>query len=73
MRSARPWVSARAWGPVIPITGFCAGFSLVALALCLWRNPKAYVVAVVASVVIYYSSTIAALGRGVDRHALQRR
>jgi hypothetical protein len=44
------------WGRAIPITGFCVGFSLVTLALCLWRNPTAYVVALVASVVIYYFS-----------------
>ncbi len=43
-------------GRAIPISGFCAGFALVALALCLWRNPTAYVVALVASVVIYYFS-----------------
>ena len=44
------------WGRAIPISGFCVGFILVALALCLSRNPTAYVVALVASGVIYYFS-----------------
>ncbi|ATU90539.1 MFS transporter [Phyllobacterium zundukense] len=44
------------WGRAIPITGFCVGFSLITLALCLWHNPTAYVVALVVSVVIYYFS-----------------
>lgn len=44
------------WGRAIPITGFCVGFSLVTLVLCLWRNPTAYIVALMASVVIYYFS-----------------
>jgi predicted MFS family arabinose efflux permease len=44
------------WGRAIPISGFCVGFALFVLVLCLWRNPTAYVVAVVASVVIYYFS-----------------
>lgn len=44
------------WGRVIPISGFCAGFILVALALCLWRNSTAYIAALVASGVIYYFS-----------------
>ncbi len=44
------------WGRAIPITGSCLGFSLATLALCLWRDPTAYVVALVASVVIYYFS-----------------
>ncbi len=44
------------WGRAIPISGFCVGFALVVLVLCLWRNPTAYVVALVASVVIFYFS-----------------
>lgn len=44
------------WGRGVPISGFFAGFILVVLALCLWRNPTAYVVALVASVVIFYFS-----------------
>lgn len=44
------------WGRAVPISAFCAAFSLVALALCLWRDPTVYVVALVASVVIYYFS-----------------
>jgi predicted MFS family arabinose efflux permease len=44
------------WGRAIPISAFCAAFSLVALMLCLWRDPTAYVIALVASVVIYYFS-----------------
>jgi predicted MFS family arabinose efflux permease len=43
------------WGRTIPISGFCVGFILVALALCLLRKPTAYVVALVASAVLYYS------------------
>jgi predicted MFS family arabinose efflux permease len=58
------------WGRAIPISGFCVGFSLVALVLCLWRNPTAYIVALTASVVLYYFSIpylfglAAALDRG---------
>jgi predicted MFS family arabinose efflux permease len=44
------------WGRAAPISAFCAGFSLVTLALCLWRDPTAYVVSLVASVVVYYFS-----------------
>jgi len=44
------------WGRVIPISGFCIGLVLVAIALCLSRNPGIYVVALVGSVVIYYFS-----------------
>jgi predicted MFS family arabinose efflux permease len=44
------------WGRAIPITGFCVAFSLITLSLCLLGNPTAYVVSVVASVVIYYFS-----------------
>lgn len=44
------------WGRALPVSGFCVVFMLVALVLCLWRNPTAYVVALVASVIIYYFS-----------------
>jgi len=44
------------WGRTIPISGFCVGFALVTLALCLSRDPKVYVVALVGSAVIYYFS-----------------
>lgn len=43
-------------GRTIPISGFCAAFALVALVLCLAPNPATYVVALVASGVIYYFS-----------------
>jgi predicted MFS family arabinose efflux permease len=58
------------WGRAVPITGFAIGFSLVALVLCFWRNPAAYVAALVVSVMIYYFSIpylfglAAALDRG---------
>ena len=42
------------WGRTIPISGFFVGFALVVLVLCLSRNPTAYVIALAASVVIYY-------------------
>jgi predicted MFS family arabinose efflux permease len=44
------------WGRMIPISGFFVGFALIVLVLCLSRNPTAYVIALVASVVIYYFS-----------------
>ncbi|GLS22941.1 MFS transporter [Labrys miyagiensis] len=44
------------WGRAIPISGFCVVFTLVTLALCLSHNPTVYVVALVASVVIFYFS-----------------
>lgn len=44
------------WGRALPISGFCVVFALVTLALCLSHNPTTYVVALVASVVIYYFS-----------------
>lgn len=44
------------WGRAIPISVFCLGFSIATLVLCLWRNPTAYVAALVASGVIYYFS-----------------
>jgi predicted MFS family arabinose efflux permease len=58
------------WGRAIPISGFCAGFALVVLALCLWRNPTVYVAALVASVVIYYFSIpyLFGLAAALDRN-----
>jgi predicted MFS family arabinose efflux permease len=44
------------WGRAIPISVFCGAFSLIALVVCLWRNPTVYVAALIASVVIYYFS-----------------
>lgn len=44
------------WGRIIPFSGFCVGLTLVALALCLSRSPTVYLVALVASGVIYYFS-----------------
>jgi predicted MFS family arabinose efflux permease len=44
------------WGRTIPISGFCIGFALVVLVLCVSRDPTAYVVALVLSAVIYYFS-----------------
>lgn len=58
------------WGRAIPISGSCAGLSLVALVLCLGRDPIGYVAALTTSVVIYYFSIpylfglAAALDRG---------
>ncbi|CAH2398574.1 MFS transporter [Mesorhizobium ventifaucium] len=50
------------WGRAIPISGFCIGFMLVVLALCFWRNPAAYVIALGGSVVVYYFSMPYLLG-----------
>ncbi|WP_331374847.1 MFS transporter [Sinorhizobium chiapasense] len=44
------------WGRAVPISAFCLGYVLVVLVLCLWRAPLAYMVAVVASAVLYYFS-----------------
>jgi len=58
------------WGRARPISGFCIAFSLVALVLCLSRNPTAYVVALVASVIVYYFSLpyLFGLAAALDRH-----
>lgn len=57
------------WGRAIPISAFCLGFSLVVLVLCLGRDPTAYVIALVASVVIYYFSIpyLFGLAAAIDR------
>lgn len=44
------------WGRTLPISAFCFGYILVVLVLCLWRDPRAYAVAVIASAVLYYFS-----------------
>ena len=44
------------WGRAIPISGFFVVFIVVTVVLCLWRNPIAYVVAIIVSAVIYYFS-----------------
>jgi predicted MFS family arabinose efflux permease len=58
------------WGRATPISGFCATFVIAALALCLWRNPTVYVVALVASVIIYYFSIpyLFGLAAALDRN-----
>src|SRR4029077_5651835 len=57
------------WGRAIPISGFCVGFTLAALALCLLRNPTAYVVALVAAAIIFYFSNpyLFGLAAALDR------
>ncbi|MGO1075775.1 MFS transporter [Inquilinus sp. CA228] len=44
------------WGRTIPISGFCVVFALVTLALCLSHDQTTYIVALVASGIIYYFS-----------------
>lgn len=43
-------------GRTIPISGFCAGFAVDVIALCLSHNSVAYVVSLVAAFVIFYFS-----------------
>lgn len=50
------------WGRAIPISAFCMAFTLFTLMICLWRNPIAYVVALAASVIIFYFSVPYMLG-----------
>jgi len=50
------------WGRAIPISGFCVAFTFFTLVLCLWRNPTAYFVALVASFIIFYFSVPYMLG-----------
>ncbi|WP_342238681.1 MFS transporter [Inquilinus sp. OTU3971] len=58
------------WGRTIPISGFCVVFALVTLALCLSHDQTTYIVALVASGIVYYFSMpylfglAAALDRG---------
>ena len=58
---AATWLNVRI-GRAIPITVSCAGFSIVVLVLCLWRDPAAYVSALLASITLYYFSTPYLLG-----------
>jgi predicted MFS family arabinose efflux permease len=44
------------WGRTLPISGFCASLITVVLVLCLSPNAVAYVVALIASGVVYYFS-----------------
>ncbi len=44
------------FGRAIPISAFCLGYVFVALVLCLWEDPVAYMGAVVVSAVLYYFS-----------------
>lgn len=55
------WLNVRV-GRAMPITVSCIGFSLVVLVLCLWREPAAYVSALLASILLYYFSTPYLLG-----------
>lgn len=58
------------WGRMLPISAFCFGYVLVALVLCLWRDPHAYGVAVVMSAVLYYFSLpyLFGLAAALDRN-----
>ncbi|CCB64938.1 membrane protein of unknown function [Hyphomicrobium sp. MC1] len=57
------------WGRGLPISAFCIGFAFAVLTLCLWRDPTAYVVALVVSVIIYNFSTpyLFGLAAALDR------
>lgn len=57
------------WGRAIPVSGFCVGFSLDVLILCLWHDPTAYVVGIaVASILFYFSSPyLFGLAAALDR------
>lgn len=56
-------------GRAIPILLSCAGFAVVVLALCLWRDFAGYLFALVASLMIYYFSTpyFFGLAAAIDR------
>ena len=56
-------------GRVLPISAFCMGFVFAVLTLCLWRDPMAYVVALVVSIIIYNFSTpyLFGLAAALDR------
>jgi predicted MFS family arabinose efflux permease len=57
------------WGRGLPISAFCMGFVFAVLTLCLWRDPTAYVVALVVSIIIYNFSTpyLFGLAAALDR------
>jgi predicted MFS family arabinose efflux permease len=44
------------WGRMIPISGFFIAFTLDVLALCLWRDPIAFTVALIVATIIFYFS-----------------
>lgn len=56
-------------GRGVPISAFCIGFAFAVLTLCLWREPMAYVVALVVSIIIYNFSTpyLFGLAAALDR------
>jgi len=49
-------------GRALPISGFCVAFILFTAALCLSRDPTVYVVALIASFIIFYFSVPYMLG-----------
>lgn len=57
------------FGRGLPISAFCIGFVFAVLTLCLWRDPMAYVVALVVSIIIYNFSTpyLFGLAAALDR------
>ncbi len=57
-------------GRGLPISAFCVGFALAVLTLCLWRDPTAYVTALVLSIIIYNFSTpyLFGLAAALDRN-----
>ena len=58
------------WGRAIPISGFYIGFAAVALALCLSHDPTIYIVALLASVILYSFSIpyLFGLAAALDRN-----
>jgi predicted MFS family arabinose efflux permease len=56
-------------GRGLPISVFCIGFAFAVLTLCLWRDPIAYVVALIVSIIIYNFSTpyLFGLAAALDR------
>jgi predicted MFS family arabinose efflux permease len=55
------WLNVRA-GRALPITVSCLAFAAVVLMLCLWREPTAFVSALLSSIMLYYFSTPYLLG-----------
>jgi predicted MFS family arabinose efflux permease len=57
------------WGRGLPTSAFCMGLVFAVLTLCLWRDPTAYVVALVVSIIIYNFSTpyLFGLAAALDR------
>lgn len=56
-------------GRAIPISGFCVGFAVLTLVICLTYDPVTYVIAAVGSVIIYYFSIpyLFGLAAAIDR------